>query len=42
MNGGTIENAASDEALAVQGTTDTNGGKAYINRITYMVGDIFS
>ena len=40
MNGGSIENATEKAALSVQGTTDTNGGKAYLN--AGVVGDIFT
>ena len=42
MNGGSIANPDDDDfsALSVQGTTDTNGGKAYIN--AGVVGDIFT
>ena len=40
MNGGSIENATEKAALSVQGTNDTNGGKAYLN--AGVVGDIFT
>lgn len=39
MTAGTIENATDKVALSVQGTNDTNGGKAYISGGT--VGDVF-
>lgn len=39
MSAGTIENTAEGVALSVQGTADTNGGKAYITGGT--VGDVF-
>ena len=40
MNGGSIESAGENGSLSVQGTTETNGGKAYVNAGT--VGKIFA